>query len=88
MASIPSWTVKLISWCTVPIWSATIFAAFKSGAPFNPTEKEWSWGHHASCLSSDSILLDANFFGRADYIWMSWECYLCLPSFEKAGKIK
>ena len=29
-----------------------------------------------------------NFFGRADYIWMSWECYLCLPSFEKAGKIK
>ena len=29
-----------------------------------------------------------NFFGRADYIWMSWECYFCLPSFEKAGKIK
>ena len=29
-----------------------------------------------------------NFFGRADYLWMSWECWICLPSFEKAGKIK
>ena len=29
-----------------------------------------------------------NFFGRADYLWMRWESYLCLPSFEKAGKIK
>ena len=28
-----------------------------------------------------------NFFGRADYIWMSWECWTCLPSFTKAGKI-
>ena len=28
-----------------------------------------------------------NFFGRADYLWMSWECWTCLPSFEKAGKI-
>ena len=28
-----------------------------------------------------------NFFGRADYIWMTWECWLCLPTFEKAGKI-
>ena len=28
-----------------------------------------------------------NFFGRADYLWMTWECYFCLPSFEKAGKI-
>ena len=28
-----------------------------------------------------------NFFGRADYLWMSWECWGCLPSFEKAGKI-
>ena len=28
-----------------------------------------------------------NFFGRADYLWMSWECWSCLPSFEKAGKI-
>ena len=28
-----------------------------------------------------------NFFGRADYLWMTWECWLCLPSFEKAGKI-
>ena len=29
-----------------------------------------------------------NFFGRADFIFMSWECWLCIPSFEKAGKIK
>ena len=29
-----------------------------------------------------------NFFGRADYLWMSWECWTCLPSFKKAGKIK
>jgi signal peptidase I len=28
-----------------------------------------------------------NFFGRADYIWMSWECWTCLPSFTKAGKV-
>ena len=29
-----------------------------------------------------------NFFGRADYLWMSWECWTCVPSFKKAGKIK
>ena len=28
-----------------------------------------------------------NFFGRADYIWMTWRCWGCLPTFEKAGKI-
>ena len=28
-----------------------------------------------------------NFFGRADYIWMTWECWTCTPSFEKAGRI-
>ena len=28
-----------------------------------------------------------NFFCRADYLWMTWECWLCIPSFEKAGKI-
>ena len=28
-----------------------------------------------------------NFFGRADYLWMTWECWLCPPSFEKTGKI-
>ena len=28
-----------------------------------------------------------NFFGRADYIWMTWECWTCLPSFEKVGRI-
>ena len=28
-----------------------------------------------------------NFFGRADYIWMTWECWTCLPSFKKAGKV-
>ena len=29
-----------------------------------------------------------NFMGTADYIWMSWECWTCLPSFERAGKIQ
>ena len=29
-----------------------------------------------------------NFFGRADYLWMSWECWTCIPSFKKVGKIK
>ena len=28
-----------------------------------------------------------NFFGKAEYIWMSWECWTCLPSFSRAGKI-
>ena len=28
-----------------------------------------------------------NFFGRADYLWMTWECWTCLPSFKKAGRI-
>ena len=28
-----------------------------------------------------------HFFGKADYIWMSWECWTCLPSFDRAGKI-
>ena len=27
------------------------------------------------------------FMGTADYIWMTWECWTCLPSFERAGKI-
>ena len=44
--------------------------------------------------SSDSTKWDfayvprENFFGRADYLWMTWECWTCLPTFEKAGKIK
>ena len=28
-----------------------------------------------------------NFFGRADYLWMTWECWTCLHSFKKAGRI-
>jgi signal peptidase I len=28
-----------------------------------------------------------HFFGKAEYIWMSWECWTCLPNFERAGKI-
>ena len=28
-----------------------------------------------------------NFMGTADYIWMSWECWTCAPSFKRAGKI-
>jgi hypothetical protein len=26
--------------------------------------------------------------GTADYIWMSWECWTCVPSFERAGSIE
>lgn len=29
-----------------------------------------------------------NFMGTADYIWMSWECWACIPSFERAGSIE
>ena len=29
-----------------------------------------------------------NFMGTAEVIWATWECWLCLPSFERAGKIK
>ena len=28
-----------------------------------------------------------NFFGRADILFMTWECWTCLPSFSKVGKI-
>ena len=28
-----------------------------------------------------------NFFGRADYLWMTWECWTCLPTFKKTGKV-
>ena len=29
-----------------------------------------------------------NFMGTAEVIWATWECWFCLPSFERAGKIK
>ena len=29
-----------------------------------------------------------NFMGTAEVIWATWECWLCLPTFERAGKIK
>ena len=29
-----------------------------------------------------------HFMGTADYIWMSWECWTCLPSFKRTGSIK
>ena len=29
-----------------------------------------------------------NFMGTAEVIWATWECWLCLPSFERVGKIK
>ena len=29
-----------------------------------------------------------NSMGTAEVIWATWECWLCLPSFERAGKIK
>ena len=28
-----------------------------------------------------------NFFGRADVLFMTWECWTCIPSFSKAGKL-
>jgi len=29
-----------------------------------------------------------NFMGTGQLIWMTWECWTCLPSFERAGFIK
>lgn len=29
-----------------------------------------------------------NFMGTGDLIWMTWECWTCLPSFSRAGKIQ
>ena len=29
-----------------------------------------------------------NFMGTGELIWMSWECWTCLPSFERSGFIK
>ena len=28
-----------------------------------------------------------HFMGTADYIWMTWECWTCMPSFKRAGAI-
>ena len=28
-----------------------------------------------------------NFMGTGQLIWMTWECWTCLPSFERAGKL-
>ena len=28
-----------------------------------------------------------NFFGQASYIFMTWECWTCLPYFSRVGKI-
>ena len=28
-----------------------------------------------------------NFFGKADYLFMTWECWTCVPSFSRTGKI-
>ena len=28
-----------------------------------------------------------HFFGKAEYLWMSWECWTCIPNFSRAGKI-
>jgi signal peptidase I, bacterial type len=28
-----------------------------------------------------------HFMGTADYIWISWECWTCAPSFERVGAI-
>jgi signal peptidase I len=29
-----------------------------------------------------------NFFGKANYLFMTWECWTCVPSFSRTGKIK
>ena len=29
-----------------------------------------------------------NFFGKGDYLFMTWECWTCLPSYSRTGKIK
>ena len=28
-----------------------------------------------------------NFFGEASYLFMTWECWACLPYFSRVGKI-
>ena len=28
-----------------------------------------------------------NFFGTASYLFMTWECWACIPHFSRAGKI-
>jgi signal peptidase I len=28
-----------------------------------------------------------NFFGKADYLFMTWECWTCMPYFSRVGKI-
>ncbi len=28
-----------------------------------------------------------NFFGEASYLFMTWECWTCLPYFSRVGKI-
>ena len=28
-----------------------------------------------------------NFFGQASYLFMTWECWTCLPYFSRVGKI-
>ena len=42
--------------------------------------------------SSDSrfwgFVTRENFMGTGELIWMSWECWTCLPSFERAGFIQ
>jgi signal peptidase I len=28
-----------------------------------------------------------NFFAKADYLFMTWECWTCMPYFSRVGKI-
>ena len=30
----------------------------------------------------------SHFFGKGSLIWMTWECWLCIPSFSRAGFIE
>ena len=29
-----------------------------------------------------------NFMGTAEVIWVTWKCWLCIPTFDRVGPIK
>ena len=61
----------------------TFLAAFRSGEPFRPTEKECNCGHHASDESFVSILLFEYFFVIAAII-DEFATYTGMPVFAGA----
>ena len=58
-ASKASSGVKWISWCTVPSWSATFFAAARSGAPLMPMLNECTGSDAPNVLVASALCLTA-----------------------------